>query len=78
MTIAEYKELSNIIMNGVQLIDKEGINSLYNLNVIIENIRKVIYSFDSKLLQYFDKVITYKNVIEDLVDFAYSLEFGEL
>lgn len=76
MKINEYKELSNIIINGVELINKNGVESLYNLNIIVENIRKVIYIFDIELLQYFDKVITYKNVVQDLIDFAYELEFG--
>lgn len=76
MKINEYKELSNIIINGVELINKNGVESLYNLNVIVENIRKVIYTFDIELLQYFDKTISYKNVVQDLIDFAYELEFG--
>lgn len=78
MKINEYKELSNIIINGVELINKNGVESLYNLNVIVENIRKVIYTFDIELLQYFDKTISYKNVVQDLIDFAYELEFGGL
>ena len=76
MKINEYKELSNIIINGVELINKNGVESLYNLNVIVENIRKVIYTFDIELLQYFDKTISYKNVVQDLIDFAYELDFG--